>query len=399
MTPRAPLAPARLAGATVLRSQSDERLVDLCRAGHEPAFDAIVVRYRATLLRYASGLLTEARAEDALQQAFVSAHQAICRDDTQLNLQPWLFRIVHNSALNALRDSGPAHEELDDNFDGVERPDQAFERRERLREVIAGIQALPDRQRDAIVLRELEGRSYKEIAAELNASDGAVRQLLNRARNTMRAGVTAVTPAAVLLRLPGDTLDPVGGRAAELVAGTGTAAVAAKVCATVLVAGSVTGGAIGLTHDRDPADAGRQAQVGQSAIASALAGPASPAIERAKTESGAEGGDASERRGRNRSGRREEGSGSDGSDGSGRRGDHGGDSSGPGDGGDDDGDGSHGSDGPGEVEDPSGGGGDSSGPGSDSLDSESSDSESLDPVEADSSGAGSGSVETETDSD
>ena len=69
---------------------------------------------------------------------------------------------------------------------GFERPEQPYQRREGLRTVVAAVSALPKRQRDALVLRELEGRSYDEIARELGISDGAVRQLLNRARTTLR---------------------------------------------------------------------------------------------------------------------------------------------------------------------------------------------------------------------
>src|SRR5207244_695322 len=175
MTPKSLLAPARLAGRPVLRSQSDERLVDLVRAGSEPAFEAIVTRYRAPLLRYCKRILPEPRAEDAVQQAFVSAFGAIRRDDAHIDLRPWLYRIAHNTALNVLRDRGLHHLELNDRIDGVERPDQALERRQGLRDVLAAVGALPERQRDAILLRELEGRSYKEIAVELGVSGGAVR--------------------------------------------------------------------------------------------------------------------------------------------------------------------------------------------------------------------------------
>ena len=172
----------------MLSTQSDSRLVDLVRAGYEPAFEAIVDRYRRPLLRYARRLLPAERAEDVVQLAFVNAYEAIRRDSRELDLRPWLYRIAHNAALNALRDRGLHHAELADDWDGVERPEQAVERREGLRDVVDAVQALPERQRDAIVLRELEGRSYEEIAGTLGVTDGAVRQLLNRARTTLRRG-------------------------------------------------------------------------------------------------------------------------------------------------------------------------------------------------------------------
>jgi RNA polymerase sigma factor (sigma-70 family) len=243
MTPRSLLAPARLAGQPVLRTQSDERLVDLVRAGSEPAFEAIVARYRRALLRYCSRLLPEDRAEDAVQQTFVRAYDAMRGSEAELRLRPWLYRIAHNSALNALRDRGLRHEQLEDSFDGVERPDQALERNMGLRAVLGAVQDLPERQRDAILLRELGGRSYDEIATELGVTGGAVRQLLNRARNSVRAAATAVTPAGLLTRVPwAGPAEPVAARVAELCGAAGTGAVAVKICATALVAGAVVGG-------------------------------------------------------------------------------------------------------------------------------------------------------------
>jgi RNA polymerase sigma factor (sigma-70 family) len=211
MTPRSLLAPARLAGQPILHTQSDGRLVDLVRAGYEPAFEAIVARYRRPLQRHCARLLSDDRAEDAVQQAFVSAYDATRRCGAALNLRPWLYRIAYNTALNALRDRGLRHEELDERINGVERPEQTLERREGLRDVVAAVQALPKRQRDAIVLRELDGRSYDEIAVELGVTGGAVRQLLNRARGSLRAGASAVTPTGLLTRIPWSSGEPAGG--------------------------------------------------------------------------------------------------------------------------------------------------------------------------------------------
>ena len=246
MTPRHLLAPARLAGPRLLATQSDERLVDLLRAGSEPAFEAIVSRYRGPLLRYCSALLGRERAEDAVQQTFVRAHHAIHRDDRPIVLKPWLYRIAHNTAHNALRDYARRDEPLGDQAAAAERPELVVERREQLRSVLTSVQNLPPRQRDALVLRELEGRSYEEISAALGVGGGAVRQLLNRARTTLRTAATAVTPIGLLLRLP--TPGPgagesVAARVAEMTGAAGAGAVVTKVAATALVTGAVAGGA------------------------------------------------------------------------------------------------------------------------------------------------------------
>src|ERR671916_2991539 len=122
MTPRRLIEPARLAGSAVLRTQSDERLVDLTREGNERAFEAIVHRYHRPLLRYCGRFLSPARAEDAVQQAFVNALSALQANDAEINLRPWLYRIAHNTALNGLRQAGAGHEHLDEEIDGVETP-------------------------------------------------------------------------------------------------------------------------------------------------------------------------------------------------------------------------------------------------------------------------------------
>jgi RNA polymerase sigma factor (sigma-70 family) len=322
MTPQSVLAPARLAGQPVLRSQSDERLVDLVRAGHDSAFEAVVARYRRALMRYCSRLLTEERAEDAVQQTFVKAYGAMKSSDAELNLKPWLYRIAHNTSLNVLRDRSMRYEQLDENFDGVERPDQVFERRQGLREVLTAVQSLPERQRDALVLRELEGRSYDEIASELGVTGGAVRQLLNRARTTLRSGASAVTPVGLLSRLPlsGES-EAISAPVAETVGGAGVGAVAAKLCATALVTGAVVGGVATVPDraGRDEATAAQEAPAARESGGSPSSDP-SQTSSPASRQSGraGESGDAD---GRGHSGRRgssEDGGGHHGSDDRGR---------------------------------------------------------------------------------
>ena len=250
MTPQALIAPARLAGAPLLRTQSDERLVDLVRAGNDAAFEAIVARYRKPLLRYCTRFLGEPRAEDVVQQAMVSAYSSLRSSEGPMSLRSWLYRIAHNTALNALRDRGLGHEQLSETLDGVDRPDQLLESGERFRDVMSAVAALPERQRDAIVLREMEGRSYDEIAAELGVSGGAVRQLLHRGRNTLRAGMAAITPFGLLARVPlgtgtGGGSEAVSARVAELAGAGAGATVLSKVAATALVTGAVMGGVAG----------------------------------------------------------------------------------------------------------------------------------------------------------
>ena len=356
MTPRALFHPARLARRPVLSTQSDERLVDLVRAGSEPAFETIVERYRRALMGSVSRLLPPERAEDVVQQAFVSAYDAMQRGDAELNLKPWLYRIAHNTALNALRDRGLRHDQLDQSIDGVERPDQALERTQGLRDVLVAVQALPNRQRDAIVLRELEGRSYAEIALALGVTDGAVRQLLNRARNSLRAAAAAITPMPLLTRLASsDPAEPVTARVAEMVGvgAAGSGALMAKVCATALVTGAVVGGVAvapdsGRDDRRGPPVGAEPAKAAEASTAdtqstSAVPSPSGDRAERAATprQEGRSGrrGDGDEQAaqpGDERSGRGDGDDGDDGRsghDGDDRSGRDGGGHSGPGGGG------------------------------------------------------------------
>jgi RNA polymerase sigma factor (sigma-70 family) len=177
MTPWAVINPARLAGSGLLRTQSDSRLVDLVRAGNDRAFEAIVLRYHRPLLRHCRRLLPAGRAEDAVQQALLRALEAMRADERELQLEPWLHRIAHNAAIDSLRRMDSHWEELDDRMDGVEPTHAAVERRARFNSVMSNMGELPERQRRALVLRELEGRSYDEIATTLGVTGDGVRQL------------------------------------------------------------------------------------------------------------------------------------------------------------------------------------------------------------------------------
>ena len=97
---------------SLLGTQSDERLASLAGSGHERAFEAIVERYSKALTRYAQRFLGEARAEEVVQAAFLSAWSALTTGTEVRDLRPWLYRIVHNGALNAMNRSESGDLEL-----------------------------------------------------------------------------------------------------------------------------------------------------------------------------------------------------------------------------------------------------------------------------------------------
>ena len=186
----------------LLRLQSDERLRKPRGPRSGAAFEALVARHRAGLVRSCARILPESEAEDAVQQALLSAHQALQRNGAPERFSPWLHRIAVNAALKQLR---RVPEELPLDEERTRRGRAAAtsqERRERLRETIAAVGALPARQQRALVLRELEGRSHEEIARTLGLTPGAVRQLIHRARSGVRSAVSAITPYGLLCASP-----------------------------------------------------------------------------------------------------------------------------------------------------------------------------------------------------
>jgi RNA polymerase sigma factor (sigma-70 family) len=230
----------------LLRTQSDARLVALAREGHERAFEAIVERYRRQLLRACRRVLPEARAEDALQQALMAAWHGLRRGDDVRELRSWLHRIAHNTSLNVLRQSGYDYEQLQDSLRIADAPDDELERRAVMRHTLAGLAALPERQREALLAIAVEGRSQDDVAGELGLSTGAVRQLVHRARSSLRAAATAVVPLPVMSWVA--AWGPRGeltARIAELSAGAGSAGAAtalAKAGTLAVIAGGAAAG-------------------------------------------------------------------------------------------------------------------------------------------------------------
>jgi RNA polymerase sigma factor (sigma-70 family) len=241
-----------------LATQSDERLVALVHAGHEPAFEALVHRYRRPLLRYCRRLCpSEGRAEEVLQQALMNAWVALRRDCEVREVRAWLYRVAHNAAINAMRTeramvAGPIS--VGDDCGGEQATEIAvagapsLDQVLALRDALTGVAELPQMQREVIVRTAVGGHSHAEIASALGITAAAVRGLLYRARATLRDGVTALTPAPLLAWATGT-----GGarsssdRVAELVAGGSAplAGLAVKGTAVAITAGvAITGSVI-----------------------------------------------------------------------------------------------------------------------------------------------------------
>ncbi|MBK5231626.1 MAG: RNA polymerase sigma factor [Thermoleophilia bacterium] len=207
--------------------QSDSRLVKLFRRGVDPAFDELVHRYRGALVAYAGAIAGRDRAEDVVQDSLVKAHRSLSGEQA-IEPKPWLYKVVRNTALNDIRDNRKhSHDGLGETAtQAYEQPHEVAERREELAAVVAAVSALPASQRRALIGHELGGFSYDEIAAELDVSTGATKQLIYRARLSLRNGFGALIPFPLIAWLASDATSMFAAGAAGGVA-TGAAATGA----------------------------------------------------------------------------------------------------------------------------------------------------------------------------
>ena len=271
---------ARIFIGPALRAQPDRRLVDLVRDGYDAAFEEIVRRYRRPLDRFAAAIVGS-RSEDVTQDAFSKALLALRGSEAKIELRPWLYRIVRNTALNDLRDRAPVAAELSEALPGARSAAAEVEAREELRELMERLQALPETQRAALVMRELEGLSHEEIAAALGVSGGAARQAIFRARAALREGLGLLVPLPVLRALAdhGGEAGAAGGAVA-----LGGGALKAGM-ATVLIAGAVGAGVtVEHHHGHGPGqDAAAAAPLANGSHADTRTGP-SPAVPSSSTQ-------------------------------------------------------------------------------------------------------------------
>jgi RNA polymerase sigma factor (sigma-70 family) len=168
----------------LLRFAADEKLIALVRRGREDAFEVLVDRYRMRLLAFCRNMLRSAEdAEDVLQEVLVNAYRAIRADDRAIIAKPWLYRIARNRCLNELRRNGATGVESMDVFEAIEpTASETVERREHLGEIVLDVKRLPEQQRAALLLREMEGLGYQQISHVLETTVPSVKSLLVRAR-------------------------------------------------------------------------------------------------------------------------------------------------------------------------------------------------------------------------
>jgi RNA polymerase sigma factor (sigma-70 family) len=255
-----------------LATLADRRLAELAAGGDERAFEALIGRHRVALERYCWRLgLPDHRAEDVLQQAFTRAWVSLRRGDEVGQPRAWLYRIVHNAALNSHRSARlRTHESIDAPVLGslALATTDDVDTRLRVLDTLRDVAALPHLQRKAVVMTAIQGRTHEETANELGLTDGAVRGLLHRARTKLRAAAAALTPqglAELLARMSSG-----GAEAGAGAAGAGLAGVLGKGAAVSAVAGLLAGGAVTqLEHNRSDAHRTSGGSVPRAAVAAA----------------------------------------------------------------------------------------------------------------------------------
>ncbi len=165
----------------------------LFRAGHDDAFRVIHDRYRQRLFAYTRQMLPRRPdAEDALQDVFVRAYSGLRTTDGQVVLRAWLYRIAHNRCIDELRRPAPPPPELLEIVrPPMHDPIAAADQRESLRRLVADVRRLPEQQRSALLMRELGGMAYADMASALGVTVPAVKSLLVRARIALAQALEA----------------------------------------------------------------------------------------------------------------------------------------------------------------------------------------------------------------
>jgi RNA polymerase sigma-70 factor (ECF subfamily) len=216
-----------------LRARRDKQSIDR-------AFESFYRKHVAEVYQYALAVLTNpADAEDVTQQTFLNAYRAWQRGERPEVAHNWLIKIAHNVCRMRWRQAGRRPQEVP--LENVREPVTIDEDRPDVENVLRALQTLPFNQRAALVMREVEGRTYNEIAEILGTTVPSVEALLFRARRRLQAkrkalGVLTTVP------LPGSLSSFFGGGGAAAVGGAVVGADVALKAAAVVATGIVAGG-------------------------------------------------------------------------------------------------------------------------------------------------------------
>ncbi len=195
--------------------RTDEEWMLVLKAGapkeREEAFDVLVGKYRTPVIHFLYRLVHRREpAEDLAQEVFLRVYRARKNYQPKAKFSTWLFRIATNVALNALRDGRMRHERessMDADVgvlplaerlpDAMVTAEQALVERERAAEIRRAVEALPEKQRLAVLLHKYQEMDYAEIAEVLECSESALKSLLFRAYETLRVRLRPLLGARV----------------------------------------------------------------------------------------------------------------------------------------------------------------------------------------------------------
>jgi len=181
-----------------LRASDDTVVVTAFLSGESRAFEELVDRYQTRLLNFVYRTIGDRdRAEDLVQEVFIRVHRHLHRFDRTKKFSTWIYTIASNLAKNELRNRSrnplvffqsmrSEHDEEDRPLqfeDATSRPDDMYRKRHLRQLVEQSVAALPEHHRQVFVLREIEGKSYEEIADITACNLGTVKSRLNRARS------------------------------------------------------------------------------------------------------------------------------------------------------------------------------------------------------------------------
>jgi RNA polymerase sigma-70 factor (ECF subfamily) len=181
-----------------IKTLDDSEVVAAFLAGNRRGFDELVERYQNRLLNFVYRTVGDReRAEDLVQEVFIRVYRHLHRFDRSKKFSTWVYTIASNLAKNELRNRsrnplvlfqtikgrGEEDDRPVDFEDPGTRPDDLFRKRHLRALVEEAVAALPEHHREVFVLRELEGKSYEEIAEITDCNLGTVKSRLNRARN------------------------------------------------------------------------------------------------------------------------------------------------------------------------------------------------------------------------
>jgi RNA polymerase sigma factor (sigma-70 family) len=189
---------------------SDGLLIAAVRRGNDAAFEALYRRYYSRVARFVAGRVRDSgRAEDVVQEVFLSALRRMRATDAEISFRPWIFEIAKNATIDHFRRASRTEEVSIHGHETMRpsdqlrlvavahaRPENAMLHKERFEQLQTSFASLSPSHHRVLVLREFEGRSYREIAQELDMTRPAVESALFRARRRLEEEYTRAAAVA-----------------------------------------------------------------------------------------------------------------------------------------------------------------------------------------------------------